>query len=200
MAGAGEPGSGLAGGPPGTALFFGARAQGDRFVFVVDNSRSMRDGRFEAAMAELVRTIDALSPRQSFYVIFVSDKPYPMFYPEVAPALLPATPANKKRLAEWLPKALLADGRNRELPKAMDMAAALQPHAVFLLWDSDWRYHEPARADVMTQLARPNQWNFSIHTIGLGVSSRDADLYLSAIAQAHGGTYRAVDVPRIRAR
>ena len=53
------------------------------------------------AVAELVKTVDGLSPRQSFYVIFVSDKTYPMFYPQQEPSLVPATPANKKRLAEW---------------------------------------------------------------------------------------------------
>jgi hypothetical protein len=66
-------------------LFFGTEARGDRFVFVVDNSSSMKGGRLEMAVAELRRTIDALSPRQSFYVIFVSDQTYPMFI-EIPPS------------------------------------------------------------------------------------------------------------------
>ena len=127
MAGAGSPGSGPPGGELGEAVFFGTRSKGDRFVFVVDNSSSMKDGRFEAAIAELVRSVEALSPRQAFYVIFVSDQTYPMFYPQPATDLLPATAPNKKRLAEWLPKAILASGKNRELIKAMDMAASLRP-------------------------------------------------------------------------
>ena len=56
MAGAGSPGSGPPGGERGAAVFFGARSQGDRFVFVVDNSSSMKDGRLEAAIAELIRS------------------------------------------------------------------------------------------------------------------------------------------------
>ena len=88
-------GAGLGGGKPGNVgksprnggrteqtLFFGTAAKGNRFVFVVDNSSSMKGGRLERAVAELVKTVDGLSARQSFYVIFVSDKTYPMFYPQ----------------------------------------------------------------------------------------------------------------------
>jgi hypothetical protein len=200
LAGAGSTGSGPPGGELGQAVFFGTRSHGNRIVFVVDNSSSMKDGRFETAIAELVRCVEALSPRQAFYVILVSDQPYPMFYPQPAANLLPATAANKKRLAEWLPRALLASGKNRELIKAMDLAASLQPDAVYLLWDGDMRYSEKVRLEVMTHLTRPNQWSFLIHTLGMGITSLDAEYNLTAIANAHGGTYRRVDVPTDRSR
>ena len=200
MAGAGSPGSGPPGGELGDAVFFGARSKGARFVFVVDNSSSMKGGRLETATAELLRAIDALSPKQGFYVIFVSDQTYPMFYPVRAVDLLPATAANKKRLADWLPKAILASGNNRKLIEAMDMAASLRPHAVFLLWDGDMRYSDKVRRDVMTHLTRPNQWNFTVHTLGMGITSLDAEHDLAAIASAHGGTFRRVDVPAVRNR
>ncbi len=200
MAGAGAPGSGPPGGEVGDAVFFGTRSQGNRIVFVVDNSSSMKGGRLETAIAELVRSVESLSPRQAFYVIFVSDQTYPMFYPQPATELLPATAPNKKRLAEWLPKAILASGKNRELIKAMDLAASLRPHAVYLLWDGDMRYSEKVRTEVMTHLTRPNQWNFAIHTLGMGITSLDAEYNLTAISRAHGGTYRRVDVPTNRGR
>ncbi len=75
----GGGGGSRSGGPSGSALFFGTQTKGDRFVFVVDNSSSMKNGRFEMAISELVKTVEGLTPRQSFYVIFVSDQPYPMF-------------------------------------------------------------------------------------------------------------------------
>jgi hypothetical protein len=184
------------GGVRGSSTFFGAKSLGDRFVFVIDDSSSMKDGRLEAAVAELVRSVDAMSRRQSFYVIFVSDQTYPMFYPDRAADLLPATPENKKRLGEWLPKVRLASGKNRELIKALDMAASLRPHAVFLLWDGDLRYSEAVRTDVMTHLTRPRQWDFVVHTLGMGTLSADSESNLAAIAQAHGGMYRRIDVPK----
>ena len=183
-----------------STLFFGTEAKGNRFVFVVDNSSSMKGGRLEMAVAELVKTVEGLSPRQSFYVIFVSDKPYPMFYPQQEPSLVPATPANKKRLAEWAPKAILASGKNRELIKAMDLAASLQPQAVYLLWDGDLRYSETVRLDVLTHLTQPNQWNFIVHTLGMGLTSPNSEQNLRTIAQAHSGTFRRIDVPASRTR
>jgi hypothetical protein len=196
MAGAGAPGRGRPSGDAGDAVFFGTRSVGNRFVFVVDNSSSMKGGRFEAAIAELVRTVEALSAQQSFYVIFVSDQTYPMFYPQPAANLVLANAPNKKRLAEWLPNAVLASGKNRELIKAIDLAASLRPDVVYLLWDGDMHYSEKVRTEVMTHLTRPQPWNFAIHTLGMGITSLDAEYNLTAIAQAHGGIYRRVDVPQ----
>jgi hypothetical protein len=193
-------GGGRKGGPAGAAMFFGTKAKGDRFVFVVDNSSSMKNGRLEMALAELVKTVESLTQKQSFYVVFVSDQTYPMFYPQIEQALIPATSLNKKRLVEWLPKAILASGKNRELITAMNIAAQLQPQAVYLLWDGDMRYSDNVRLDVMTHLTAPNQWNFTVHTIGMGVTSLDAEQNLTAIAQAHGGVYRRIDVPTVRGR
>jgi hypothetical protein len=195
MSGGGKPSSGKPGGDVGNAIFFGARSKGDRFVFVIDNSSSMKNGKLEVARAELVRSIDSLSARQSIYVIFVSDQTYPMFYPQPELDMIPATAPNKKRLTDWLPKAILASGKNREMIKAMDMAASLRPHAVFLLWDGDMRYSDNVRLDVMTHLTRPNQWSFVIHTLGMGITSPDAEQNLTAIAAAHGGLYRRIAVP-----
>jgi hypothetical protein len=200
MAGAGEPDGGKASGSHGSANFFGTRSQGDRFVFVIDNSSSMKNGRLEAAIAELVTCVKELSRRQSFYVLFVSDQTYPMFYPETEPALVLATEQNKKRLGEWLTRVRLASGKNRELIKAMDLAASLQPQAVFLLWDGTLHYNERVRQDVMTHLTRPKQWTFTIHTLGMGIESLDSEFNLRSIAQAHGGVYRQINVPSVLPR
>ncbi len=192
--GPGGDGSGGRGDGTGSAAFFGTRSQGDRFVFIVDDSSSMKDGRLEAALAELVRSVDALGRRQSFYVVFVSDKTYPMFYPDRAPDLVPATPENKMRLGQWLGRVRLASGKNRELINAMDLAASLRPHAVFLLWDGDLRYSEAVRDDVMQHLAGPQPWNFVVHTLGMGTLTPESELNLAMIAKAHRGTYRHVEV------
>jgi hypothetical protein len=190
-AGAGGQGTGDA---SGSLTFFGTKSSGNRFVFVVDNSSSMKDGRLEAAIAELSRSVDAMGRRQAFYVIFVSDQPYPLFYPQPAPNLILATPENKQLLGEWLGKVRLASGKNRELIKAVDMAAALRPDSVFLLWDADLKYSEAVRRDVLNHLTSPQPWNFTIHTLGMGALSPESEQNLADIAQAHGGTYRRIDV------
>ncbi len=185
-----EPG--IAGG--GGAAFFGTRSKGNRFVFVIDNSKSMKDGRLEAAVAELLASVGAMSRRQSFYVIFVSDQPYPLFFPEAATDLVPATTSNKERLRQWLTRLQLAPGKNRQLIPAMDLAASLRPHAVFLLWDGDLRYSERVRQEVMGHLASPNQWAFPVHTLCMGDQPIGNQQNLAEVAQVHGGVYRRVDV------
>ncbi|HVT30021.1 MAG TPA: hypothetical protein VHE81_18530 [Lacipirellulaceae bacterium] len=196
-----SPRTARAGNRSDSTFFFGTQAKGNRFVFIVDNSSSMKGGRLEMAVAELIRTVDSLTARQSFYVIFVSDQTYPMFYPQQEPTLALATNANKKRLAEWAPKAILASGKNRELIKAMDMAAALQPQAVYLLWDGDLRYSEKVRFDVLNHLTQHTAgWNFVVHTLGMGITSLDSEQNLRMIAQAHGGIYRRIDIPKGRTR
>lgn len=196
----GKLGGGSPNGDRNATMFFGTHAKGNRFVFVIDNSSSMKNGRLDMARVELLRTVQNLSPKQSFYVIFVSDQTYPMFFPQREPNMVAATPANVKRLADWLPKAILASGKNRELIKAMDMAAALEPDAVYLLWDGDMKYSEAVRLDVMSHLTAPNQWAFTVYTLGMGATSLDAEQNLAAIAQAHGGVYRRVDIPGVKSR
>ncbi len=188
-------GSGSGGGGPNSTVFFGTKSKGSRFVFVIDNSNSMKGGRLDMARAELLRTVESLSPKQSFYVIFVSDQTYPMFFPRPELDMVPATGANVKQLAAWLPNAVLASGKNRELIKAMDMAVALRPDAIYLLWDGDLKYSESVRRDVMAHLTAPNPANFTVHTIGFNITSLDSEQNLAMIAQAHGGIYRRVDLP-----
>ena len=60
-------------------------------MFVVDNSNSMIRGRFETALLELIRTVDNMTPKQQFYVIFFSDTAYRVFHPSSRrPAWCPA--------------------------------------------------------------------------------------------------------------
>jgi Mg-chelatase subunit ChlD len=57
--------AGSRGGKQGTdASFFGAKSRGNRFVFVVDNSGSMGDGRMETTLMELQRSVEAMKEDQ----------------------------------------------------------------------------------------------------------------------------------------
>jgi hypothetical protein len=90
----GKDGAGMANVSDGlrvSASFFGARARGEKFVFVVDNSNSMVRGRFETALLELMRTVDSMTPQQQFYVVFFSDSTYRLFHPNPAAGVVPAT-------------------------------------------------------------------------------------------------------------
>ncbi len=167
--------------------FFGRKSQGQRFVFIVDNSPSMKKGRLQTALFEIVHTVESMSPRQAFFVLFVSNKTYPMFAPVTAPDLLPATAENKQRLREWLGTVELFGGKGTVLMDAFQQAATLRPDVVYFLWDG--AFGGPAtERKVMTYLTK-TPWPFTVYTLGMGVPNAHA-----AIAFAHRGEYRSVAV------
>jgi von Willebrand factor type A domain len=179
------------GGKPGrrakvnATSFFGTEAVGDRFVFLVDNSGSMKQGRMETTAMELLRCIGAMSKDQSFYIVFYSDEAYPMFYPQSEMHFFAATPENKQRLVPWLQTLELCSGG--KMVEAIELAASLRPDAVYILSDGD--INSPRTMQKMTEA---NDWQFVIHTLGMGVKKPVHADNLTAIAQAHHGKFQMV--------
>jgi hypothetical protein len=165
--------------------FFGTEAVGDRFVFLVDNSGSMKQGRMETTAMELLRCIGAMTKDQSFYIVFYSDQAYPMFYPQNEMHFVAATPENKQRLIPWLQTLELCSGG--KLVDAAELAASLHPDVVFILSDGDI-----SGTRTMQKMTEANDWPFVIHTLGMGVKKPALADNLTAIAQAHHGTFQMV--------
>ena len=116
------------------ASFFGIRARGQFFVYVVDQSGSMLDDdRLIRAKIELRRSVFALQPPQRFEVIFYNDEATPM---PGGPQPRPADPRNKNLLNSWL-RLIGPDGET--VPRsAVGQAIALRPDAIFLLSDGEY--------------------------------------------------------------
>lgn len=85
---------------------------------------------------ELVRSIHSLKPEQSFFVVFFSDEAYPLFYPDTAHELLPATPENKQQVQQWLSGVETRTG-GQGLRDAIELVESLQPASVCMLSDGD---------------------------------------------------------------
>ena len=186
-AGLTEFGSGLGDAP--TAQFFGAKIEGRRIVFVLDNSGSMQSGRLETVIAEVMRCIESLSAEQEFYVIFHSDTVYPMFYPDPVDRFIQPTDRNKQFLTEWLATVELCLGDS--VDEALVVAAMIRPDTVFLL--SDGRIHGDR---TMRFLMSAEQRDFPIHTFAVGLgASVVGRRNLGDIAAANGGEFREGDVP-----
>lgn len=164
----------------GDASFFGVTAKGRSFVFIVDMSLSMAaDGRFQRAKAELKRSIEALAPEKTFFVIFYNDQTWPM----PAEWLVPATARNVQDVAKWF-KRVHPNGGTDPLA-AVRMAVEMRSDAIFLLTDGEFsddvaRYLDWGRTSDRTP----------IHTIAF--TSRVGEPLLKAIARMTGGTYRHV--------
>jgi hypothetical protein len=159
------------------ASFFGIRARGQLFVYVVDCSGSMSDDdRIARATIELRRSVFALQTPQRFEVIFYNEESIPM---PGGPRSRPADPQAKNQLLYWL-RLIEPDGGTDPRP-ALKQALAMRPDAVFLL--SDGLFPE-GTVDMVTKL---NTRKIPIHCVDLAGGLAGDDL--KRIAQANGGRY-----------
>ncbi len=156
--------------------FFGIKAEGQLFVYVVDCSGSMdEEDRLDRAKTELRRTINNLQSPQRFKVIFYNDHPVPM--PGELPK--PADYPSKAQLSRWL-SMVQAEGPT-DPRSSLSLALAMKPDAVFLL--SDGAFPEGTTAAI----AKLNPKKVPIHCIDLANGA--AGDGLKKIATDSGGQY-----------
>jgi hypothetical protein len=182
------------------ANFFGLEATGNVFCFVVDCSGSMRGEPFVTAKRELLRSISQLKPNQRFFVVFFSQKLFPMQLdgpemPDSHPTAVYATPENLSKLQQWMETVPIGAGGPPN--EALKLAIELESDSVFLLTDG------VTRSDVASYLQRTNrqedeldgpQIRCPIHTIGF--YSREGEALLQRIASENRGQYHYVPDPQ----
>lgn len=171
------------------AGFFGAKEVASRFVFVIDNSNSMTDGRFETALNELAKTITQLSPKQSYYVIFYSDTAYGLFFPRTVRNLIPATADNKKLTLYWLQTVQLCLKTNGA--EAIQAAYQLNPDVIFVLGDGAFGDLNAIKAVMANRTAA--QKKITLHALGMEVGQRAAQNF-RFLSDSANGTYNDVGV------
>lgn len=157
--------------------YFGVRAKGQVFVYVVDCSGSMDDaGRLARAKIELRRSIFNLRWPQRYHVIFYNDHPIPL---PAGPR--PADIEDRRPLLSWM---ALVEAEGETDPRAaMKQAVGIRPDAVFLL--SDGAFPE----GTASAITRANPRKVPIHCIDL--SGGAAGDQLKQIARENGGRYSA---------
>ncbi len=194
----GQDGKGLAAAGPGDdgAQFFGVRATGNRFVFIVDCSRSMTGTKWEDASRELLSAVERLGADKSFYVIFFDGESHPMFdskSPETD--LLPATDENLERFRQWL--ATVELGYHTRPTASVRFALTLKPHAIYLLSDGEFEDQTAAllREKNLVRQEGRRVPQAIVHTIGF--HSRHGQQVLRRIAKEHGGRYVFVPPPQL---
>lgn len=119
------------------AYFFGTYASGQRFVFIIDSSRSMLEGRrWSTARRELVRALQSLSPDQEFFVISFDSTAKPMFgqFPPKSKFLHPSE-SNIDRLNRWV--GTIMHGGSTLPASSIGIALRMKPDAIFLLSDGE---------------------------------------------------------------
>ena len=172
-----------------SAAFFGSKTLASRFVFVIDNSLSMTRGRFETALNELAKTVLALKPQQSFYIVFYSDTAYGQFYPQTYDDLIPATTRNKQLTLQWLLTVQLC--LRTDFADALQMAFALSPDVIFVLGDGGFTDAKRVQAAMAGRSEQARQ--IKIHTLGMELDGRGVKNFQD-LSMPTGGTYRDVGV------
>lgn len=174
------------------ASFFGAYAEGNRFVYVLDSSRSMSGDRWTYACNKLVDSIRSLSANQEFFVVCFDAQTTYIFNvrPEKA-VYLQAKKGVSERVRSWLRSRSTQLGPSTMPAEALVFAMGMKPDAVFLLSDGELRDNSLLMLREMrrfTSVPMP-----PIHSIHLFSPQGRATLEL--IAQESGGTFTHVGEP-----
>ncbi|MBN1845520.1 MAG: VWA domain-containing protein [Sedimentisphaerales bacterium] len=163
----------------GTTSFFGLRARGTKFIYVVDCSGSMQGAKLRAAKAELYRSVQALPAHTQFFILFYNHS----FSAMPAENLVRSTDAQKAQAFQWVEQ--IGSSGGTDPTGAMLKALSLEPDAIWLL--SDGLFHD--QACTVIQQANP-QAKVQIHTIAF--HDNQGERQLMRIAEENRGHYRFV--------
>jgi len=170
-------------GRKGKGSIFDRKGRGSKFVYVIDFSSSMTGDRLAAAKAELIKSIQGLTSKLKFYVIFYDDREEPM---PGENELLRANSRNKNEAIRWIRSIGTRGGTDPTT--AMQHALQLQPDVIFLLTDGGFS------ASVCDAIKAANQEKkVAINTIAFHDPSGEA--VLKRIAEENRGDYRFVPPP-----
>lgn len=183
-----------------SSTFFGAAAGGNCFCYVIDSSASMRNGPWEAAKSELLRSLSSLKEKQRFYIVFFNRQLSALPLPgerQPAPYALYATPENLQHTRIWIDSVRIELGAPPNA--ALELAISKEPDAIYLLTDGD------TQVDVVGFLRRQNrvqdlifgeQVRVPVHAIAY--YSLAGQALLKQIAAENNGQFIYVPDPRKR--
>jgi hypothetical protein len=162
--------------------FYGLGSEGQSLVYILDCSDSMNENsKFKRATAELIRTLESLSNKQRFFVIFFNNGAYPMD----ADGPIEATYDHVEKLKNWL--RYVTPGGGTEPMPALNYAISLQPDAIFLLSDGEF---DPLVIDDVRLQNHGKTKPIPINTVSF--YSREAVGLMKTIARQSGGKFRFV--------
>lgn len=191
----------------GGSSFFGTARPGKRAVYIVDFSLSMTSDvvkggtRIDALKKELVRSINALSAKMNFTVIFFSHNAWSVDAPGANPADFGWNGLGATPVVNWYPampnvkdeflgkvKAMQAQGNTSWYPP-LKMAFAMKPapDTVYLLSDGEPRDYD----QVLNEISEINPHKVPVDTIAFELPGTPAR-YMMEVAKATGGKFSMV--------
>jgi len=186
----------LAGSPGEKAhvSLFGVKAEGSKFVYVLDRSGSTEGKLLAAAKAEILASIGRIDDVHQFQLVVYNERPKAFNPAGPNSQLAFGTDANRAEVKKFL-STFAADGGTDHMA-ALSLAIRMRPDVIFLLTDGD-------KPIVTSQeLARIDRIGpgIIIHTIQFGQGpNRDANGWMGKLARQSGGEYRYVDTTKLEA-
>jgi len=166
-----------------SAAFFGTRAKGNRFAFVVDKSRSMQGRRMEQAVGEVVRSVRALPDFAEFRVCFFDTGM--IMFPERGFRKARAEPV--AQLATWVQGVRPQGGTTPQPAFERLMSDAAAPDAIFFMTDGEIPAEDPAW---IIRRVQSRLGMVPVHCVAFG--DERAVPQLQEIARQTGGQFRFV--------
>jgi hypothetical protein len=190
----GGSGGGIGRGVGPSTEFFGARARGSSFAYVIDRSGSMiENNALRTAKQELLASLDQLPPDAKFLVIFYNQESVSIADSRGRSGLRPATSENKEHIRRALADVQASGGTDHAA--GLRMAFAAKPDAIFFLTDA-----QLLRPETAVELRQEAGFiPIQVIEFGAGPAPLAADP-LQGLALATGGTFRYVDVLRYHPR
>jgi hypothetical protein len=174
---------------------FGLRAEGSKFVYVLDRSGSMggSSGKaLAAAKAELLASLEKLDTVHQFQIIFYNERAR-VFNPTGQPGrLVFGTEENKVQVRRFIESVSAEGGTAHE--DALMLAVRLRPDVIFLLTDADDPKLNARQRERIDRIGA----GIIIHTVEFGTGrQRDAENFLVKLARQSGGEHAYVDVSKL---
>ena len=165
--------------------FYNTKANAHKIVYILDYSGSMLET-FDYLREEAKRSVNSLLPVQSFSVVMMSESSTSIF-----PALMRATPENKKEFANKIGM-YAAKGQNDDMldpfKDAFAKAFEMQPEIIY--YETDGKA-DPRLVEEVDKLNKSKK--VRVNTIGF-MTSNDAmaEDQLKEIAKRNGGLFKSV--------
>ncbi|MEI8372509.1 MAG: VWA domain-containing protein [Planctomycetota bacterium] len=199
---AAEPENGRSGGKlllgsPGEKAqvsLFGVKAEGSKFVYVLDRSGSTDGKLMAAAKAEILASIENIDDVHQFQLVVYNERPKAFNPAGPGGQLAFGTDANRAEVKRFL-STIAADG-GTDHEAALSLAIRLRPDVIFIMTDGD----KPQLG--AQQLARIDRIGPGIifHAIQFGEGpQRGGRGWMGKLAQQSGGEYRYVDTTKLGA-
>ncbi|TWT96467.1 VWA domain-containing protein [Neorhodopirellula pilleata] len=176
-----------------TTQVFGVAGTGATFVYVFDRSESMTaagGAPLRALKSELIRSLDTLSEKQQFQIIFYNDEA-DVFKPMGDRiGLVTGEKGTIARAKQFVRNTTAIGGTEHE--PALKMALRLAPEVIFFLTDAKIQTMSDAQLDEISR--RAESAGTTIHGIQFGTGPSPNGSFVEQLAKRNRGGYRYVDV------